>query len=32
MAETQLEDLRRATLAAFASAGSLDTLEEAGAD
>jgi phenylalanyl-tRNA synthetase alpha chain len=29
MAETQLEDLRRATLAAFASAGSLDTLEEA---
>jgi phenylalanyl-tRNA synthetase alpha chain len=29
MAETQLEELRRATLAAFASAGSLDTLEEA---
>jgi phenylalanyl-tRNA synthetase alpha chain len=29
MLETQLEDLRRSTLAAFASAGSLDTLEEA---
>jgi phenylalanyl-tRNA synthetase alpha chain len=29
MLENQLEDLRRATLAAFASAGSLDTLEEA---
>jgi phenylalanyl-tRNA synthetase alpha chain len=27
--ETKLEDLRRATLAAFASAGSLDTLEDA---
>jgi phenylalanyl-tRNA synthetase alpha chain len=27
--ETKLEDLRRSTLAAFASAGSLDTLEEA---
>jgi phenylalanyl-tRNA synthetase alpha chain len=32
MLETQLEDLRRATLAAFASAGSLDTLEEARVD
>ncbi len=29
MLENQLEDLRRSTLAAFASAGSLDTLEEA---
>jgi phenylalanyl-tRNA synthetase alpha chain len=29
MLETKLEDLRRSTLAAFASAGSLDTLEEA---
>jgi phenylalanyl-tRNA synthetase alpha chain len=29
MLETQLEELRRSTLAAFASAGSLDTLEEA---
>ena len=29
MLETQLEDLRRSTLAAFASAGSLDSLEEA---
>ncbi len=29
MLEDELEDLRRSTLAAFASAGSLDTLEEA---
>ncbi len=29
MLENQFEDLRRSTLAAFASAGSLDTLEEA---
>ena len=29
MLENQLEDLRRSTLAAFASAGSLDSLEEA---